>query len=288
VLAFLHTDAASAGPFRTVWIGDPDVLPLAGARLDDGVAYASSDHGFPTVEDRWATSSKGATQLLADALHLALRRDTSRLGRLLAPMGVRYLVVQTASAPETGDVRPVPSAVERALAEQLDLQEVLVDPTLHVYRNVASAPIRTELRGTAVDASTQSPFFDVAGDVDLTGSPPLLTDHTGYGYAKGAVNAGSTVYLAADASSHWSLSVDGHAAPRRSAFGWANAFRIDASGVATLRYKTPITRYALLLLQVAIWVFVLRLWWRWWRAERSERVARSAQGQHGARDEVSS
>ncbi|MEY2402887.1 MAG: hypothetical protein QOD38_438, partial [Acidimicrobiaceae bacterium] len=93
VLAFLHEEQASAGPFRVVWLGDPDVLPLQGWRLSDGVAYATTDHGLPTVEDRWAGSSDGATSLVADALHLAQRRDTSRLGRLVAPMGVRYFVV---------------------------------------------------------------------------------------------------------------------------------------------------------------------------------------------------
>ena len=274
VLAFLRNDTPAAGPFRTLWIGDPEVLPLAGWRLDDGIAYATSDHGFPTVEDRWAGSSDGPTNLVADALHLAERRNTSRLGRLLAPMGIRYIVVQAEIAPGSGDVRPLPAAVERSLAEQLDLQEVLVDPTLQVYRNVAAAPIRTELRGNAVDASTQPSFVDGAGSVSIAGSPPLLTDHSGYGFAKGAVNAGSTMYLADESSSHWSLSVGGHDAPRYTAFGWANAFQVRDSGIATLRFKTPITRYALLAVQVALWAFVIHRLWIWRRNERAERRAR--------------
>ena len=270
VLAFLRHDADAAGPFRTLWVGDPDVLPLAGWRLDDGVAYATSDHGFPTVEDRWAGSADGATHLVADALHLAERRETSRLGRLLAPMGVRYIVVQGEAAPSSGDVRPLPATVERALAEQLDLQAVLIDPALHVYRNVAAAPIRTELHGNAVDASASPSYFDAAGSVSIAGGPPLLTDHSGYAYAKGAVNGGSTIYLANESSSHWSLSVNGHDAPRTTAFGFGNTFQIADSGIATLRFKTPITRYLALLLQVAIWVFVLRRLSRWWRDDRRE------------------
>ena len=133
--------------------------------------------------------------------------------------------------------------------------------------------IRTELRGNAVGASAQPSFFDAAGGVSLAGSPPLLTDHTGYGYAKGAVNADSTMYLANEASSHWSLSVGGHDVPRSTAFGWANAFHVPESGIATLRFKTPITRYALLVLQMAFWGFVLRRLWAWRRQERTERRA---------------
>jgi GT2 family glycosyltransferase len=269
VLAFLHDDQATAGPFRVLWLGDPDVLPLAGWRLSDGVAYATTDHGLPTVEDRWAGSPDGATSLLADALHLAQRRDTSRLGRLVAPMGVRYFVVAGETAPGSGDARPLPRDVERALAEQLDLEAVLVDPNLHVYRNASWAPIRTELKGAAIDAATNSLFFDAAAAVELSGSPPLLTDRSGYATAQGTVNSGSVAYLAAASSSRWSLSVNGHDAPRAKAFGWANQFRIDEGGSATLRFNTPITRYALLAFQVALWTLAIRRLLTWRKEERA-------------------
>jgi hypothetical protein len=268
VLAFLRTDQATAGPFRTVWLGDPDVLPLAGWRLSDGVAYATTDHGLPTVEDRWAGSSDGATSLVADAIHLAQRRDTSRLGRLVAPMGIKYFIVPGESAPGTGDPRPMPADIERALGEQLDLEVVLSDPNLHVYRNVSWAPIRTELRGPAVDASTRFPFFDAAAAVDLAGSPPLLTTHSGYATAKGSVNAGSVMYLANASSPRWSVTVNGRDAPRSKAFGWANSFRIDEAGSATLRFNTPVSRYGLLAVQVGLWLFALRKLWRWRREAR--------------------
>jgi len=193
---------------------------------------------------------------------MAERRETSRLGRLLAPMGIRYLVVQAESAPGSGDIRPLPTEIERALAEQLDLQEVLAYPTLHVYRNVVSAPLRAELHSPAIEASAQPSYFDAAGSVSLAGSPPLLTDHSGYTTAKGAVNANSTVYVANDASSRWSLSVDGHNVPRTTGFGWANVFHVGDAGNATLRFNTPITRYGLLVVQLALWVLLIRALWR--------------------------
>jgi GT2 family glycosyltransferase len=269
VLAFLHDEQASAGPFRVVWLGDPDVLPLQGWRLSDGVAYATTDHGLPTVEDRWAGSSDGATSLVADALHLAQQRDTSRLGRLVAPMGIRYFVVAGESAPSSGDARPLPRDVERALAEQLDLQEVLADPHLHVYRNVSWAPIRTELKGPAVEAASRSPFFDAAAATDLTGLPAVLVDHSGYGTAKGAVNADSVIYLADASSPHWSLTVNGREVSRTKAFGWANEFRVDQAGSATLHFNTPISRYALLAVQVLLWVVAVRRLRRWRAHERA-------------------
>ncbi len=269
VLQFLRDEQPSTGPFRIAWIGDPDVLPVAGWQLRDGVAYATTDHVTPSVEDAWPGSSDGATSLVEDAVHLAQSRDTSRLGRLVAPMSIRYFIVVGQRTPESGDARPLPADVERALAEQLDLQEVLSDPGLHVYRNVSWAPLRTELKGDAVTASTSSPFFDAAATVDLAGSPPLLTDHSGYASAQGRVNDNSVMYLADASSDHWSVTVDGRNAPRSKAFGWANAFRIDRGGTASLHFSTPISRYALLLVQVGLWVFAIRRL-RAWRAEEEE------------------
>jgi hypothetical protein len=209
--------------------------------------------------------------LVADALHLAQRRDTSRLGRLVAPMGVRYFVVAGESAPSSGDARPLPRDVERALGEQLDLQEVLADPHLHVYRNVSWAPIRTELKGAAVEAASNAPFFDAAAATDLTGSPAVLTDHSKYATAKGSVNPGSTIYLANAASPNWSLTVNGHDAARTKAFGWANEFRVDQGGTATLHFQTPITRYALLAIQAALWIVAIRRLRQWRSQERAAR-----------------
>jgi hypothetical protein len=275
VLGFVNDDQATVGPYRVVWVGDPDVLPLAGWELQDGVSYATTDHGLPTVEDRWTGSSSGASSLVGDAFRLAEQRDTSRLGRLLAPMGVRYIVVQNAAAPAGTPLRPLPPAIDRSLAEQLDLQQVLTDSHVQVYRNVAWAPSRTALDPAAAEASSRGPYFDVVAGVDLAGSPALLTQSSGYTSASGPVADGTDMYLANASSSRWSLKVDGHTAPRTTAFGWANAFSVEQGGQGKLTFKTPVQRYLLLLLQVALWIGAVLLWFRWWRRasgnERDER-----------------
>jgi hypothetical protein len=226
------------------------------------VAYASTDHGLPSVENRWAGSSTGATSQLRDAIRLAEHRDTSRLGRLLAPMGVRYVVVQTAAAPSGQPTQPVPPAIDRSLAEQLDLQQVLADPHVQVYRNVAWAPTRTALSPAAAQATKSNSYFDVVSDVDLTGSPPLLTQHQSFATASGKVGDGTTVYVANAPSERWSLKVDGKTVPRSDAFGWANTFAVDHGGNGELRFNTPVWRYGWLLLQAALWLGVIVLWRR--------------------------
>jgi GT2 family glycosyltransferase len=263
VLGFLQSEQETAGPFRVMWLGDPDVLPLAGWQLDDGVAYATTDHGLPTVQDRWAGSSDGATGLLADAVHLAERRDTSRLGRLLAPMAVRYIVVVRAVAPADAPLHPLPAVLEQALGEQLDLQQVLADPHVAVYRNAAWAPARALLPAAAASAAQRSPFFDVAAATDLSGAPPALVEQSGYATATGPVPDAATLYLADASSPRWSLTVDGRNAPRSKAFGWANSFTIDKGGHAMLTFSTPATRYGLLVIEAALWIGAVRRLRRW-------------------------
>ena len=93
--------------------------------------------------------------------------------------------------------------------------------------------------------------------------PPLLTDHEGYTSASGKVGDNTSVYVAQASSSHWSLDVGGTSAPRATAFDWANAFEVGHGGDGTLRFRTPLTRYALLALEVGLWVAAIVLWRRW-------------------------
>jgi hypothetical protein len=251
-LGFLPSDAAATGPFRVLWLGDPELMPLAGWHLRDGVAYASTDAGLPSVEDRWAGTSAKPTGLMGEALGLASRRETSRLGRLLAPMGVRYVIVVEAAAPGE-PVHRAPADLVRTLGEQLDLEQVPVDSTLHVYRNAAWAPSRATLPAGVAAAITGSDFFRAATATDLHDAKPTLKDGDGYASYAGDVANGEDVFLSAGTSPHWSLSVGGHNVPRSTAFGWANVFTIDRTGRATVQFNTPIQRTLLLTIQVALW-----------------------------------
>src|SRR4029079_1091882 len=138
VLGFLH-DEPSAGGFRVLWVGDPHALPVAGWGLRDGVAFATTDHPLPSVEDRWISGSGGESTLVADSLRTAEGGGTTRLGRLLAPMAVRYIVGTNARAPGESTATRAPTSLTNAFDQQLDLQTVLDDPTVRVYRNDAAA-----------------------------------------------------------------------------------------------------------------------------------------------------
>jgi GT2 family glycosyltransferase len=263
VLGFLRDEQAN-GAFRVLWVGDPDVLPVAGWQLRDGLAYATTDQALPSVQERWAASADGPTGLIADALRIADKHETARLGRLLAPMGIRYIVVTEAAAPFGDDQRTVPADLATTLEAQLDLAQISVNPVLHVYRNTAWAPTRAQLPDSVASAFAASAYFPTARSLDLTGTAPALLSGSTRHF-DGDLPDHAYLYLSAASSSGWRLTVDGRSIPRSKALGWANGFEVGVRGSATLSYDTPPVRRLMLLVQVALWVLAVRQIWRWRR-----------------------
>jgi GT2 family glycosyltransferase len=258
-LSFMDDDeVTAAGAFRVLWLGAPDVLPVAGQRVGDGLAYGLSENGPPGIDDRWA-SPGGATDLVGEALRLAADGRTGRLGRLLGPLGIRYLVLAERSAPARSGttVRMPPEGVAATLAQQLDLRSIDVDPALTIYENDAWVPVRAALAaagGGDVDGavSASEPFEATVG-LDLSASSPVLDGSPSGVRFRGDVPAG-TVYMAEAASPRWQLESGGEVAERESAFGWANAFSVAEAGEATLRYRTSPLRWLAIAGQALLWL----------------------------------
>jgi hypothetical protein len=245
-LGFL--DKPHEGGFRTLWIGDPDVLPIAAYRLDDDLGYALSDDGLPDVVDRVATSPSASVELVSDALHLVAEGRSDRLGRLLAPFGIRYVVLLRSSAPAraNGVNATLPRGLEEMISRQLDLHRVQVDPAIDLFESAAWMPVRAELHGGAADAASSTTLFSTAATTDFSGADP----------ATGSVGPG-VIHYATPYSSRWHL--DG--ATHTKSLGWANGYELDEATDATLTYKTSPTRWlaiAAQLLLVAIAISVAR------------------------------
>ncbi|MFN0089918.1 MAG: glycosyltransferase, partial [Acidimicrobiales bacterium] len=255
--AFAAGEAEEVGPYRVLWLGDADVLPLASWPYGTLTQFAASD-GVPTLEAMWAGASPAATRQIPTALDLALGHHTNRLGRLLATMGVRYVVVveRGAPAPFGGAERPAPPGLLDALDAQLDLERITLNPAVVTYRNVAWAPTLVLAPPGAKGAEDS---LRAAAAVDLAGAARALPDRRGQARHDGPVSAGDEVLLAEAASGQWRLTVDGEVQPRTRSFGWANRFLVQASGSATLRRRTPLSRPLTLAGQSALWAAVAAL-----------------------------
>jgi len=247
--AWMRAEAPN-GTFRTLWVGDPDVLPGTGWRIQNGLAYALSRNGPPQADQLWPGSSAGATRRVAAALAVARNGRTTRLGHLLAPMAIRYVAVPTRLVPgsTTSPAFPVPLNVRAGLAAQLDLRQLPSDPALLVYENTAWGPARA-----AID---NAPSASRLG-VDLSDAKQVLPGVRSQTKYTGSVPAGTDVLVAED-SSHWALDVAGHGTSRHASFGWASRYAAGEGGHATLSYKAPLVRYLAVLVEIAIWVLVIR------------------------------
>ena len=250
---------AAQGAFRVLWVGDPAVLPVDGWPLEgeNGVAYATSRNGAPNVTDLWPGPPSAATKSLGDALTVARQGGTARLGRLLAPMAVRYIVVPKRLARGEGrGTLPVPANLTRALGSQLDLKLLPSDPAVDVYENVAWGPGRAEL---APILAPVPPTLDAGAD--LSGGQPVLGG-SGPVRFRGGLPAPGTVLLSESPSDRWQLTVGGRVTHRARAYGVANAFSTGGTGGARLRYRTPVWRWGLAVVPFLLWAAAASLLWR--------------------------
>jgi hypothetical protein len=267
LLGFVDDDVRDV-PSRVLWVGATELLPGGdGWDLDDQLSFtASTTSAVPGVAELWPATSGGASSRLGDALELALARDTNRLGRVLAPMGVQYVAVPGRLAPS--DETPRDTARDRVadelvsvLAEQLDLEQVRIDRGIVLYRNTAFTPLRSVAPDTGALDETS-----VAGmaTVDLSGADAVLVDGAGARAVRGIVPAGGTVVQASTASDNWRLTVDGRVVDHRTAYGWADAYTVDLGGAAGLTYRTPLAVRALAAAQAVLWSLVLGVALRMW------------------------
>lgn len=254
LLRFAERDAAEV-PSRILWVGDPDVLPGgAGTPWRDGLTYAATLEGGPTVRNLWPGAGTGATPRLGEALDLAVEGRTARFGRLLSPLAVQFVVVplRSAPAPYSGDRGTPPTDLLDALGAQLDLQQVPVDDSVVVYRNAATMPARAVMpddRGLDATTPAEVQRTRVAGS-------PVLLDQDGVGY-DGTLPAGQRMVYASTASERWRLAIGGRAADGRPAFGWATAFTTGDGGEASLTYEASSWYRLALVGQGALWLVAL-------------------------------
>jgi hypothetical protein len=270
---------------RMLWVGPPEVVPLPGWPLTDGLVYALADDDTATMRERWRQEPTLAEELVAENLGLAAGAATDRLGRLLAPMGIRFVLIPVEEGGEeepvlsTDPVDPTRPAVLDALDRQLDLRRVeLGDESLVAYENMAWIPVRAVATGPAAEASRQAGAEALISS-DFTGATPALPGLLPTA-GEGPVD-GEVVLLAEAVDPRWELTVDGEVLARRTAFGWATAWDLSSAGEGAFRYRTAPMRYVLVAVQVLLWVLALALIRTWrhgppfgrWMARR--RVAAS-------------
>jgi GT2 family glycosyltransferase len=251
-------DADAAGDFNVLLLGDARVLPVPSTEYRDGVSWAIVDDGSLDALDRWAPPPNAASDLVTTALDEMSASSTLRAGRLLAPLGIRYVVVPPFDGVSStlGDPLPLPAGLVSSLEDQLDLVALIPRlPTLEVFENRAWLPTVALLTGSSAEASSAA-GSEVLVRSELAEATPVFVGVDQFDSATDDVDAG-VVHLAVPFDDNWSLRVDGESVPARRAFGETTAFDVTTGGVATLRYDSSATRFLAVALQALLWIVAL-------------------------------
>ena len=228
---------ATAGSYRTLWLGDPRALPVGGWSIEPGLSYALTDQELPNAGDVWTPAGPGPSEMASHAIRLAMTGATIHLGQLLAAQSVRYIVIVDGLAPsETGVAMsvaaPPPVGLDEALLDQNDLQSVPGALGVQVFVNPEAIPITAQrTRPVAPSAGLTWP-----GPADVVGWQPVLSAIGGHTAATGALGAG-TVYTGYAPAGSFSLTVHGRPQASEPVFGWARQYPGVSAGSASLALR---------------------------------------------------
>jgi len=255
VLSFTQ-DSRAQGEFRILWIGDPDVLPLDPVELDGEVSWVLTRNGAGDARELWRAPVTSADDVVGRAVTVTRAGRTTRLGRLLAPAGVRYVVVPRRNGPDGARGRRVP-AVTAALAGQLDLTRLRGEPGLLIYENRAWAPARA-LTTNDVPSGAVAPLPS-AVRTDLARARPVGDRPVPPG----------TLLLAEAFDDGWSAEAGGRSLVHERAFGWVNAWRHPGVSNVAFVHDGQGVRYAAIAGELLLWIAVIA----WWARGRGRRRA---------------
>ena len=243
------------GDYRVLWLGDPRAIPVGAYTYTTGIGYAITDDDLLSIEDYWAGTPTTVETDVADALGDIADGLTLRGGRLLAPFGIRFVIVPLADGANGTIDSPLlaPDGLIDVLDDQLDLAAPLTKPPNYiVYENTAYTPTRSVLSPTGAAASQQA-GGEVLAQADLRGSIPFAVGAPDGGDAVGDVTAG-TLHVAVPYDARWQLTVDGQRVVGRRAFGSTLAFDVPTAGRATLTYEADSQRSLWLTGQLVVWL----------------------------------
>jgi GT2 family glycosyltransferase len=220
--AYAFPAGAQGGDYRVLWLGSLGTLPSAAQGSAGDLAFATSLDGLPSAGELWAPVNHGQAALVAEDLGWADNRETTDVGRLFAPLAIRYVVVPVGQ----GAVGAAENQVVAALARQVDLVPVGTDPSYRVFANDSWAPLFS-----VVEAGTNLPRsggqWGLAArlqQLDLAPAQPLpLKGSADASFAVPPASSARDLYGAVEDGS-WHLEANGRPLASANALGWASSW----------------------------------------------------------------
>ncbi|MCA1834468.1 MAG: glycosyltransferase [Actinomycetota bacterium] len=223
--AFLAADADDVGAFRILWLGG---FSQTGSR--DDVRFDLTDPGGETMLGYGVRRRSPAETYAGKTIAAIVGGEAEAGGRLLAPLGVRQIIVR-ADAP-----RRVIAAFDR----QVDVRYRQTFHGARVYDNVTWLPVAAPLpkTGWSVASTKADPFVGVLA-VDATSTTTRGLRQKTPARFSGVLAPGTrSIVLAEPFDPRWRLLVAGRSFKPRASFGFATAFDIPP-GIAPAPAPSP-------------------------------------------------
>ena len=263
-------DNPTDGNYRVLFVGDNELLPISTNAVTNKVSYGVSDDGPVNIVSHWAPQRTAMNELADHALNALIDRQTVRVGRLMSPLAIRFIVVPLGDQPSQSARLLVDS-----LSNQIDLRRLYFAKDLAIFENSAWLPIVSLLDEESAVASEK---VDESALIvrELRSLLPLFIDDQSV--ANKTVSSafdGGTVHLAVPFNKNWQLIVDDARLNPRVAFGASTAFDAPIKGVAKLSFRTSKLRDLYLVAQALVWLGLLMLAVNFSRFRRQVRSASS-------------
>ncbi|WP_040492038.1 glycosyltransferase family 2 protein [Ilumatobacter nonamiensis] len=241
------------GDYHVLLVGDARLLPIPGTEYRDGISFAVMSDDDLDVADDWPPSNFDESTIIA-ALDQIADGSTQRAGRLLAPLGIRFIVVPEFDSVNSTPADPMelPIGLVGSFDEQLDIVSVTGLPAVEFFENTSWIPTYSLLTGPTAEASrTEGDAALVRAD--LTDAQAIFSGTDAQQSSRNEVLPG-VVHLGYPYDENWKLEIDGEQIESRVAFGVTTAFDVEQAGVATLSYSTPSSRTLAIVVQALLWL----------------------------------
>jgi hypothetical protein len=262
-------DQAEAGDYRTLFVGDARVLPGSPTNLGYGISYSVVNGREASLDDLAEVASTRTGDAASRAVRGVVRGTTARAGRLLAPLGVRFVVVPIIDGGLSTRSRPVaePRGLVDAMSRQLDFKRRYSSPDLAVFENAAWVPVASLLTTSGAEASKSAGAESMIAN-DLTGATAVLPSFGSTRESSVRAEPG-TLHLSVPYTTRWKVTVDGADVPARPAFGLTNAYDIATAGTVRVSFGSSLPGTLMAIVMLLAWLFVA-----WVALPRRRRVAR--------------
>ena len=250
-------DQAEAGDYRTLFVGDARVLPGSPLNLGYGISYSVVNGREASIDDLSEVASTRTNDAGSRAVRGIIRGTTARAGRLLAPLGVRFIVVPIIDGGQSTRSRPIaePRGLVDAMSRQLDFKRRYSSPDLAIFENSSWVPVSSLLTTSGAEASRSAGAESMIAN-DLTGATPVLPSLGTRREASVQAEPG-TLHLAVPYTAKWKVEAGGVDVPARPAFGLTNAYDITATGNVRVSFESSVLGTMMAAVMAVIWAFVV-------------------------------